>query len=146
MNFSRLHTFVGLLKSISVNIHSVHGQGHWKLIESGQNWIFRLEFHYKILKIVKFQTHILTVQLYDLTGFFLGWLALGWLCGIVLGLFLRETEVKQRWARLVHGWVTLHDPSRFVAQWGILMQPENRYLMTPGVRHSIIIIIIIIYF
>ena len=60
----------------------------------------------------------------------------GWLCGVVLWLFLRETEVKQRWARLVHAWVTVHDRSRFVAQWGVLMQPKNRYRMTPGVRHS----------
>ena len=39
---------------------------------------------------------------------------------------------------------------RFVAQWGVLMQPKNRYRMTPGVRHSgivnlLIIIIIISY-
>ena len=61
---------------------------------------------------------------------------LGWLCGVVLWLFLRETEVKQRWARLVLGWVTVHDRSRFVSQWGVLMQPKNRYRMTPGVRHS----------
>ena len=66
------------------------------------------------------------------------WLLLdiGWLSGVVLWLFLRETEVKQRWARLVHGWVTVHDRSRFVAMWGVLMQPKNRYRMTPGVRHS----------
>ena len=25
---------------------------------------------------------------------------------------------------------------RFVAQWGVLMQPKNPYRMTPGVRHS----------
>ena len=25
---------------------------------------------------------------------------------------------------------------RFVAQWGVLMQPKNRYRMTPGVRNS----------
>ena len=25
---------------------------------------------------------------------------------------------------------------RFVAQWGVLMLPKNRYGMTPGVRHS----------
>ena len=61
---------------------------------------------------------------------------LGWLCGVVLWWFLRESEVKQRWPRLVHGWVTVHDRSRFVAQWGVLMQLKNRYLMTPGVRHS----------
>ena len=61
---------------------------------------------------------------------------MGWLCGVVLWWFLREPEVKQRWARLVHGWVTVHDRSRFVAQWGVLMQPKNRYRMTPGVRHS----------
>ena len=59
-----------------------------------------------------------------------------WLCGVVLWWFLREPEVKQRWARLVHGWVTVHDRSRFVAQWGVVMPPENRYRMTPGVRHS----------
>ena len=65
---------------------------------------------------------------------------LDWLCGVVvLWLFLGETEVKQRWARLVHGWVTVHDRSRFIAQWGILMQPKNRYRMTPGVRHSSIL-------
>ena len=45
------------------------------------------------------------------------------LCGVVLRWFLWETEVKQRWARLVHG-------------WDVLMQPTNRYRMTPGVRHS----------
>ena len=58
---------------------------------------------------------------------------------VVLWLFLRETEVKQRWARLVHAWVTVHDRSRFVARWGVLMQPKNRYRMTPGVRHSCIV-------
>ena len=38
---------------------------------------------------------------------------LGWLCGVVLWWFLREPEVKQRWARLVHRWVTVHGRSRF---------------------------------
>ena len=61
---------------------------------------------------------------------------MGWLCGVVLWGFLREPEIKQRWARLVHGWVTVHDRSRFVTQWGVLMQPKNHYRMTPGVRHS----------
>ena len=54
----------------------------------------------------------------------------------MLWWFLREIEVKQRWARLVHGWVAVYGRSRFVAQWGVLMQPKNRYRMTPGVRHS----------
>ena len=35
--------------------------------------------------------------------------ALVWLCGVVLWWFLRETEVKLSWARLVHGWVTIRD-------------------------------------
>ena len=38
---------------------------------------------------------------------------------------------------------------RLVAQWGVLMQPKNRYRMTPGVRHSGIVnrlIYLFIYF
>ena len=65
---------------------------------------------------------------------------LGWLCGVVLWWFLREIEVKQRWARLVLGWVTEGS-----SQWGILMQPKNRYRMTPGVRHSGIVNWLIIF-
>ena len=38
----------------------------------------------------------------------------GWLCGVVLWLFLREIEVKKRWAWLVHGWVTMTDVRRTV--------------------------------
>ena len=57
------------------------------------------------------------------------------------GLSLREIEVKQRWARLVPGWVT-------VTEWGVLMQPTTRYRMTPGVRHSGIVnwLILVTYF
>ena len=39
---------------------------------------------------------------------------LGWLCDVVLWWFLRKTEVKQRWARLVHGWVTVTEVRRTV--------------------------------
>ena len=56
--------------------------------------------------------------------------------GAVFWWFLQEIEVKQCRAQLVHGWVTVHDRSRFVAQWGVLMQHKNHYRMTPDVRHS----------
>ena len=61
-------------------------------------------------------------------------LILGWLCGFVLWLYLREIEVKKRWAWLVYmdEWLW----PMFVTQWGVLMQAKNRYRMTPGVRHS----------
>ena len=62
--------------------------------------------------------------MYVIDAFYL-FLFMCWLCGVVLWLSLLVIEVKQRWARLVHGWVTVHDRSRFVDQWGVLMQPKT---------------------
>ena len=45
------------------------------------------------------------------------------LCGIVLLWFLREIEVKQRWARLVHGWVTMAEVRRTVGRLNAAQKP-----------------------
>ena len=39
---------------------------------------------------------------------------MGWPCGAVLWWFLREIRDKQRWARLVHGWVRVAHGSLFL--------------------------------
>ena len=52
-----------------------------------------------------------------------------------------RNEVEQRRDRLVPTWwVTMAEVRLgIVAQWGVLMQPKNRYRMTPGVRHSAVL-------
>ena len=44
---------------------------------------------------------------------------------------------------IVHGWVTIHDRSRLVAQWGVSMQPRIRNRMTPCSSHSGILLTLI---
>ena len=51
---------------------------------------------------------------------FMSWIAysfgLSWVCGVVSWWFLREIEVRRRWARLVHGWMTLTEVRRTVGR------------------------------